>query len=251
MLVLPSVNRMPSIPSVQAPDETKKERTVPDQQKDSLEISALESDSIILPHDRVGSDFSWLQASSQEDSTVQKAKELEDEESFLYGNEVTGKLGEHSKLQEMGNPALSGHRNHQDKPIFSCLGDLFDMKQTFIKASASKSEKIRNIFESLGPTNISDMMVKAQGVKEEKQPGLPSADPAAVVLPAPSNPNVRQALESLQSLIKGESPARTHDAVSQLSYWTFSHCQGCKGRCAGPACTLTQQIQDYSSVRVL
>ena len=238
---------MTSIPSLQTSDETKNHRIVPDQQ-DSQEIPALESESVILPHDRTGSDFWWLQASSQQDSTVPTAKELDDEESFLYGNKVTGKHGGHSKPQETGNPALIDRHNEQDKPTFRCLVDLSDSKQPLIKTSTCQNEKIRSIFQSLDPTNISDMMVKVQGLMEEKQPGLPHTDPAAVMLPDLRNLHIQQNVESLQSLIKGESPAGTQEVLSQLSCWTFSPCQRCQGRFAAPAATLTRQIQDYSSL---
>lgn len=226
------------ISSVQASDESRKVERVPDehrhQQHDSQENSALENESMLLPHDRVGSDFSWLQTKSQEDSIVQKADELEDEESFLYGNEGTGgkpasisstalfstfsQIGEHANLQEKESLA-SGSQQHQNKSVFSSFGDLLDLKQplqmtssSFASAnlSSSECEKIKNILKSLGTADISDIMVKMQGQKEGKQlsPAPLSSDPSAagLVLPALRDPNVRQALESLQSLIKGENP---------------------------------------------
>ena len=98
---------------------------------------------MVLPHDRVGSDFSWLQAQSQEDSAAQKVKELEDEESFLYGNEDDGgkqankpstalfaaysQSGEHAKQQEVESSGSQQH--HQNKPLFSSFGDLLNLKQ--------------------------------------------------------------------------------------------------------------------------
>lgn len=227
------------IPSVQASDESKKEKCLPDehrhQQQDSQEYSTtLENDSMLLPHDRVGSDFSWLQVPSQEDSTVQKANELEDEESFLYGNEDTGKqssktssaafsqIREHGKLQEMDSLALSSQQHHQNKSIFSCFGDLLDLKQPLQMSSSSiasanpdssECEKIKNILKSLDTAEINEIMMKAQGPKEGKQlyPALLGSEPTAVglALPALSDPNVRQALESLQCLIKGENPILT------------------------------------------
>ncbi|XP_031695801.1 uncharacterized protein LOC116378133 isoform X2 [Anarrhichthys ocellatus] len=185
---------------------------------------------MLLPHDRVGSDFSWLQVRSQEDSAVLKAHELEDEESFLYGNEDTGgkqakksstalfasfpQIGKHAKLQEV---ASSGSQHHQSKSIFSSFGDLFDLKQPLqMNSSAdldsSECEKIRNILKSLGTADVSDIMVKMQGQREGKQPSpaVPASDQTAagLVLPALRNPNVRHALESLQSLIKATKEKR-------------------------------------------
>lgn len=222
--------------SVQASDKSKKLQCVADddrhQQRDSQENStSLENDSMLLPHDRVGSDFSWLQAQSQEDSDVWKANELEDEESFLYGNEDIGgkqanksstslfaafaRIGENAKLQEMDS-----QMHHQNKSIFSGFGDLLDLKQPIQMTSSSlasanldssECEKIRNILKSLGTTDISNIMGNMQGQNEGKQPSpaLLGSDPTAagLALPALSNSNVRQSLESLQSLIKGEDPA--------------------------------------------
>lgn len=53
--------------------------------------SATGDDLIILPHDRVGSDFSWLQAPTQKKPGVQKDDGFQAEESFLYGNKDTAK----------------------------------------------------------------------------------------------------------------------------------------------------------------
>lgn len=220
------------IPSVQASNESKKEECLPGepehQHQDSQEDTrTFENDSMLLPHDRVGSDFSWLQVPSQEDSTVQKANELEDEESFLYGNEDNGPpssksssaaFEEHSKLQEMNSLALSSQQHHQS--MFSNFEDLLVVKQPLEMTSSNiasanldsiESEKIKNILKSLGTVDINEITVNVQGPTEGKQSQpalLLSSDPTAVglALPALSDPNVRQALESLQSLIKGENP---------------------------------------------
>ncbi|KAI3363496.1 hypothetical protein L3Q82_011576 [Scortum barcoo] len=225
-----------------ASDKRKKTVCVPvehrHQHHDSQENSALlENDSMVLPHDRVGNDFSWLQAQSQEDSTVQKADELEDEESFLYGNEDIGgkqtnksstmlfkafsQIGEQATPQERDSPAL-GSQCHQTDSMFSGFGDHTDPKQPLQMTSSSlasanldssECEKIKNILKSLGTTNISEIMVTMKGQKEEKQlsPAPVSSDPTAagLALPVLSNPNVRQALESLQSLIKATKEKRT------------------------------------------
>lgn len=205
------------------------------QKHDSLENStSLENDSMLLPHDRVGSDFSWLQAQSQEESAVQKADELEDEESFLYGNEDTGgkqaikssttlfasisQIGGHAKLQDMDSVAL-GSQQHQNRSVFSNVGDVIDLKQplqitssSLVNLDSSECEKIKTILKSLGTADISEIMVKMQGQKEGKQipPVLlgSEATAAGLTLPALNNPNVRQALESLQSLIKATKEKR-------------------------------------------
>ncbi|XP_070772656.1 NK-tumor recognition protein [Enoplosus armatus] len=232
-----------AILTIQASDESKKVDRMPGehrhQQHDSQENStSLENDSMLLPHDRVGSDFSWLQAQSQEDSAAQKANELEDEESFLYGNEDTGlkqasqssntlfaafsKIGEHAKKQEMDSLSLGSQQHHQNKSLFSSFGELPDLKQPLQMTSSSlvtanldssECEKIKNILKSLGTGDISEIMVKMQGQREGKQPSPVAlgSDPTAagLALPALSNPNVRQALESLQSLIKATKENRT------------------------------------------
>lgn len=225
------------IPSVQASNESKKDECLPGEPRhrhqDSQEDTrTFENDSMLLPHDRVGSDFSWLQVPSQEDSTVQKANELEDEESFLYGNEDNGphssksssaafsQIGEHGKLQEMNSLAISSQQHHQNKSVFSNFEDLLVVKQPLEMTSSNiasanmdsiESEKIKTILKSLGTVDINEITVNVQGPTEAKQSQpalLLSSDSTAVglALPALSDPNVRQALESLQSLIKGENP---------------------------------------------
>ncbi|XP_035518943.1 serine/arginine-rich splicing factor 11 isoform X2 [Morone saxatilis] len=233
-----------AILTIQASDESKKVESFQDehrhQQHDSQENSiSLENDSMLLPHDRVGSDFSWLQVQSQEDSTVRKADELEDEESFLYGNEeVEGKqanksskitsttiftafsqIGEHVKPQEMDSLALG---SQQQQPLQMTSSSLVSSN-----LDSSECEKIKNILESLGTADISEIVVKMQGQKEGKHmfPALLGSDPTAagLVMPGLSDPNVRQALESLQSLIKGEYPVLNErfNLITQLVQLQF------------------------------
>ena len=224
--------------SVQASDEIKKVQCVPDecrhQQHYSQENSvSLENESVLLPHDRVGSDFSWLYVQSKEDSIARKTDELDDEESFLYGIEDTGgkvdtssttlfagfsQTGENSKLLEMDASALCHQQHHQTKSIFSSFGDLLDLKQplqitspslTSVNLESREYEKINNILKSLGTADIHKVMLKMEGQKEKLlSPELLSSDSNTVslALPVMNNPDVRQALESLQSLIKGENP---------------------------------------------
>lgn len=212
--------------SVQGSDESKKVVCAPDQyrhqQHDSQEnLTSLENDSMLLPHDRVGSDFSWLQVHSQENSTIQKADELEDEESFLYGNEDTGgneaskcsatlfpaffQIGEHAKLKEKDVSAFCSQQYYQNKSSFGNVQPLQMTSLSLASASldSSEYEKIKSILKSVGTADMGEIMVKMQG----QSPALLGSVPATnLTMPALSNPNVRQALESLQSLIKGENP---------------------------------------------
>lgn len=217
------------IPSAQASGDGKTQ-CLPDkhthQQQDSQGNSAtLDNDSMLLPHDRVVSDFSWLHAPHREDLTVKTANELEDEELFLYGNEDTGlqtnktssadcsQIGGHGTQHEMNS--LTTRTHQEDKPIFSSFGDLL-LKQPFQMASlglasgldSSDSEKLKNILKSVSSADTSEIERNAQGPQEEKHSYPLGSDLKSVglALPALSDPNVRQALESLQSLIKGESP---------------------------------------------
>ncbi|XP_056148092.1 uncharacterized protein si:ch211-195b21.5 isoform X2 [Lampris incognitus] len=218
-------------------------------------VLQVENDSIILPHDRVGNDFSWLQASSQEDSAaIQKTEDPDDEDSFLYGNgdigeklpvaAVLGQSGELVAPQHIHTESsISGSQQHLHKPMFSCPGDLLDLKQLLEKSPSSslsigtsnlehksnqelascsidikECEKIkvilRNMGLNLGTTEVSKMM-KVQELKQEKQwspvqttgSGTQPA-PSVLVSPALGNTNVRQALESLQSLIKATKEKR-------------------------------------------
>lgn len=217
------------IPSAQASTDVKTQ-CLPDkhthQQQDSQENSTtLDNDSMLLPHDRVVSDFSWLHAPHQVDSTIKTAHELEDEELFLYGNEDAGvqtnktssadcsQIGGHVTQLEMNS--LAPRTPQEDKPKFSSFEDL-PLKHPFQMASlglasgldSSDSEKLKNILKSVSSADTSETERNAQGPKEEKHSYSLGFDSKSVslALPALSDPNVRQALESLQSLIKGESP---------------------------------------------
>ncbi|XP_028279202.1 serine/arginine repetitive matrix protein 2 [Parambassis ranga] len=201
-----------AILTVKASDESKK--------VDRHESSqSPENDSMLLPHERVGSDFSWLQGNGQHDSPVQKADELEDEESFLYGNE-SSQIGGQTKLPDMDRSTAGTQRYQQNKSMFRSLGDLFDPPQ---KGSSNPVldridfEKVKSLSKNLGTlTDISEIMAK---VKE--LPSAPITSHTAAVnlaLPALSNPSVRQALESLQSLIKATKEKRTQsDDTPQTS----------------------------------
>lgn len=159
-------------------------------QHESLTTSpSLENDSMLLPHERVVSDFSWLQEKSQEEISILKAREFEEEESFLYGTETSSLLGDRAKL-------------------------LVDTKQphqmalsTFASANLDKMEceKIKNILNSLSETSDKGkMMVQTRRQNEGREafPAVLTSDTAMATL---NNPNVQKALESLQSMIKGKN----------------------------------------------
>lgn len=175
----------------------------------------LESDSMLLPHERVGSDFSWLKDKSQEDLSVQKVNELEDEESFLYGAEASSQNGGHVRVEKMNCSTVGGHHNRSLLSGFSNQLDPKSPQQVALSAFSSISldnmecEKIKNILNNLGGTSdIGKMLMKTQGQQEgsDPSPALFGSETAAATL---SNPNVRKALESLQSLIKATKEKRT------------------------------------------
>lgn len=216
---LPSLKDI--ILTIKTPDEGKKVECVSNEpthmEHDSQDsLSMLEKESMLLPHERVGGDFSWLQGQSQEDAAYQKANELEDEESFLYGNEPASQINEKAKLQK------------ESSSLSTRCGHLLDPNQSLQLASSTlvhsnldnmEYEKIKTILKSLGSS--SEIKVKTQGQNEqESSPTLVNSDKAAatLALPALNNPNVRQALESLQSLIKATKEKRTKsDCASQAS----------------------------------
>ncbi|KAF7667945.1 hypothetical protein LDENG_00040580 [Lucifuga dentata] len=241
-------DRLPSLKdailTIQASDESKKVHSViEEQQHDSQEnTTSLENDSMLLPHDRVGSDFSWLQTPIKEDSkSDQKTDDFEDEESYLYGKEDTkvqqgsnsttrplapfSQTGELSTSQcnEMDSSGLGSQKHHQNKSIFSSFGDT-SLSLVAANLDNNECEKIKNVLKTLGTADISEIMVKMQEQKEGKQ--LPPAQltgsdaaESVLALPALANTNVRQALESLQSLIKAtkEKRAKSDPLGSGLS----------------------------------
>lgn len=190
----------------------------------------------------MGSKFSWLQGPSQADFTLKKENELEDEESFLYGNEDTGQqtskssvafseFGEHGKLQELSGLDSCNEQDNEKKPIFSSFVDPLNLKPPLQNTSSytsaildsNKCEKIKSIIRNLGTAQSDDIVVKAQWPNEGKQlhPALKCPDPTAKTLPALNDPNVRQALESLQSLIKGKHPILNRRFTGKISIVTF------------------------------
>lgn len=167
------------------------------------DVSAwLENDSTLLPHERVGSDFSWLQEKTEEDISAQKAHELEEEESFLYGTEAS-QSGEHSKQEKMGG--FGG--TQQSSSVFGG----FDQKRYLQTASHAltslgfnsvQCEKLQNMLNNLGASSDAGRTtMKTVGQQDGNEPAACLTPDTAVA--SLSNPGVRKALESLQSLIKG------------------------------------------------
>lgn len=131
----------------------------------------------LLPHERGGSDFSWIQTQTQEDFLKQKATEVEDEESFLYGNEEPAASSSAPQFTSSAYPSLEG----------------------------AEFDKIKNILKNVGSNS-------AEAKATPKSAVLPvSSNPAVHALPALNNPNVRHALESLQSLIKATKEKRAKE----------------------------------------
>ncbi|XP_029030994.1 uncharacterized protein si:ch211-195b21.5 [Betta splendens] len=197
-------------------------------QPDSHEsLTPLDNDSVLLPHERVGSDFSWLHVSSQENVTIQKADVLEDEESFLYGNPDSG-----------GNeltifPIFSGqHFQQQDVPTFhsqqpylsksGCGHDAQELKRPPQVASmsldSSEYEKIKEILKTVATSDVSQVIVDMQ---EPSPVGFES-----IPVPSLSNPYLCQVLESLQCLFKATKDNQAENDASGSSLTPAKHKAG-------------------------
>lgn len=115
----------------------------PGQHKNFQENLATDEDPIILPHNRVGSDFSWLQGPSQ--------KEFEAEESFLYGNEERKSSEILSCSEKHGRAQEPKHCNHT-------LRSSEHLQNTSKIASAlldsTECEKIKSILKCLGSADV-------------------------------------------------------------------------------------------------
>ncbi|XP_061645580.1 serine/arginine repetitive matrix protein 2 isoform X2 [Phyllopteryx taeniolatus] len=190
------------------------------QQHDTLATStSLENDSMLLPHDRVGSDFSWLQPQSQ---TARKADQCDDEELFLYGDEkatkekvdygtsttcMTGELVQ-PKCDEIMTCEMGSLEPNCDKSNFRILNGLSSSSQVFANLDNNECEKIKNILNSLGKKDSSVME------KQVSSEPLSCLTTASLGLISSHSPNVQQALESLRSLIKATKEKReTGDPV--------------------------------------
>lgn len=220
-----------------------------------------ETDSNLLPHERVGCDFFWLQG-TREVSPVQKPEEVEDEEDFLYGNEenqakqrpATLPFAQSTSITQQSDAEISpaGPPYYQSQPLFGNHGEVqeFKMPPQPVQSSVRPEQRVqpvpapdvkptptvkeceefkamlKNIGLNLGTSEISKMMVKLQQQKEGKMPEqkreekVPSPAPVLplpLVVGASQEPRlaspapgaalgtapIRQALESLQFIIKG------------------------------------------------
>lgn len=210
-----------------------------------------EHDSMLLPHERVGIDFSWLQSSSLELSNDRPTDDLEDEESFLYGDVSVKKTVAH--LSKTGRLATNQYVPSKRSPIVSPqllenLEELLNIEPPQVASHGSSApvpavkleapwrqepssctphmndcEKFQRILQNMGVSlataDVSKLFVKV----EEKEPS-----PAHVTEPASQqtplafqalggNTNAWQALETLQSLIKATKEKRTKGDVATIS----------------------------------
>lgn len=184
-------------------------------------MTTLDNDSMLLPHDRVVSDFSWLHASHEKESTYKAARELEDEELFLYGNyDTTQKM----EKTPSANFYQNGGESKQELNIFTTqiqkrdqrtlgsLGDFVPVRPLQVTSSSfassyldsSECEKLKNILKSV--SLASETQGNTQQPREEKHlfPVPHGSDSEPVPKSAVKEKNVLQALESLQYLIKGK-----------------------------------------------
>lgn len=184
-------------------------------------LTTLDNDSMLLPHDRIVSDFSWLHASHEKESSFKAAHELEDEELFLYGNydttQQSSKTPSTDFYQNGGQSKqelniFTPQTQKQDKPTLGSLGDFVPKQPPQVTSSSfassyldsSECEKLKNILKSVNLASGTDR--NAQQSREEKHlyPVPHGSDYEPAPKPAVKETNVLQALESLQSLIKGK-----------------------------------------------
>ncbi|XP_077351339.1 uncharacterized protein LOC144001149 isoform X2 [Festucalex cinctus] len=205
--------RPPGPDYINASDKSKKVQCINEQQHDT----SLENDSMLLPHDRVGSDFSWLQPKSQ---TASKADRVEDEEWFLYGDEnspkktlplMTNELVQ-PKCDEMKTCDLGSQQQNHDKSNFRVLDGL-SSSQVFANLDNNECEKIKKILNNLGKTNNSEKPLPSEP--------SPSSAAASLGLISSHTPNVRHALESLQSLIKATKEKREKCETDETSLSSY------------------------------
>ncbi|XP_061693055.1 uncharacterized protein si:ch211-195b21.5 [Syngnathoides biaculeatus] len=193
------------------------------QQHDSLATStSLENDGMLLPHDRVSSDFSWLQPQSQ---TARKADQFDDEELFLYGEEKASKeklddrtsttciSGEFvkPKCDEIIFCEMGSQLPNHDKSNVHVLNGLSFSTQFLANPDNNECEKIKNILNSL---RIKDCEI---GKRVSSDPQGCSTTASLELISQSSN--VEHALESLRSLIKAtmEKQKRDDPVVTYLS----------------------------------
>lgn len=189
----------------------------------------MDNDSMLLPHDRIVSDFSWLHASHEKESTLKAAHEFEDEELFLYGNydttQQSSKAPSADFYQNGGQSrqelnTFTPQTQKHDKPTLGSFGDFFPKQPLQVTSSSfassyldsSECEKLKNILKSVHLASETERNTPRP--KEEKYlypvPHGSASEP--VPKPAVKETNVLQALQSLQSLIKGKASflCKTH-----------------------------------------
>lgn len=100
-----------------------------------------------MPHDRVGSDFSWLQGPSQKE---QQEKDCEAEESFLYGSQERESSAIASCPERRGR-AQEPRQEHVRK-VQQHLQNSSRTASALL--DSSECEKIRSILRCLGSADV-------------------------------------------------------------------------------------------------
>lgn len=187
-------------------------------------VATLDNDSMLLPHDRIVGDFSWLHASQEKEPTFKATThEFEDEELFLYGNfdstQQISKTRSADSYQNGGQSKqelniLTSQTRKQVEPTLGGSGDFVPQQPLQVSSSSfassyldsSECEKLKNILKSVNLASKTER--NTQRPREEKHmypvPQGSGSEPPPPSKPAVNETNVLQALESLQSLIKGE-----------------------------------------------
>lgn len=186
-------------------------------------LTSVDTEHMLLPHERVVSDFSWLQAPHEKDSAFKEVNDLDDEELFLYGSDDAAQQTHktsHSNYSQNGGQSkcvtssYPPKTHRQDKPVLASLGNLLlkhppQVSSPSLASSyldSSQCEQLRNILKSVHSSSETEK--KPQRPREEKRshPASRDSDSESVSKPAVKEKNVLQALESFQSLIKGKVP---------------------------------------------
>lgn len=182
-------------------------------------LTALDNDSMLLPHDRVVSDFSWLHASHEKGSTSKATRDLEDEELFLYGNydTMTQKIGKTPSANVSQNGGQSKQELNifapqlQDEPTLGSLGDFVPKQPLQVTSSfvssyldSSECEKLKNILKSVNLASETQRNTQRPREENHLSPVPHGSDSEPGPKSAVKEKDVLQALESLQSLIKGK-----------------------------------------------
>lgn len=239
-------NRLPALKdailTLQASGESKTQ-SLPDvrahkRQDNQEKLTPVDNDSMLLPHDRVVSDFSWLHASYEKESTFKAAQELDDEELFLYGNydtaqpmskSSTADLYQNGGQRKQEPSSLTPRTHRQEKPTLvptQSLGDFALAPPPQVAPSSSvasfldsgECEKLKKILQSVNLASEPERI--PQWPREEKRlrPVAHRSDSDSAAKPAVKEANVLQALESLQSLLQGTKEKRSKTEGSSTSW---------------------------------